>query len=84
MGADPTRRFMFGLTIDKFNIRLWFFSRSHVFVTEAMNLHTDAKHLIYFALSPFERRSFCSGAQLVYSKFSKFFMTKETLIARSR
>ncbi|KAJ3922984.1 hypothetical protein F5877DRAFT_32476, partial [Lentinula edodes] len=48
MGADPTRRFMFGLTIDKFNIRLWFFSRSHVFVTEAMNLHTDAK---YFALS---------------------------------
>ncbi|KAJ4489481.1 hypothetical protein C8J55DRAFT_603779 [Lentinula edodes] len=51
MGADPTRRFMFGLTIDKFNIRLWFFSRSHVFVTEAMNLHTDAKNLIYFALS---------------------------------
>ncbi|KAJ4492883.1 hypothetical protein C8J55DRAFT_217342 [Lentinula edodes] len=39
MGADPTRRFMFGLTIDKFNVRLWFFSRSHVFVTEAMNLH---------------------------------------------
>ncbi|KAJ3917263.1 hypothetical protein F5877DRAFT_44977, partial [Lentinula edodes] len=51
MGADPTRRFMFGLTIDKFNIRLWFFSRSHVFVTEAMNLHIDAKNLIYFALS---------------------------------
>ncbi|KAJ3880213.1 hypothetical protein F5051DRAFT_502077 [Lentinula edodes] len=40
MGADPTRRFMFGLTIDKFNVRLWFFSRSH-----------DAKNLIYFALS---------------------------------
>ncbi|KAJ4492020.1 hypothetical protein C8J55DRAFT_502662 [Lentinula edodes] len=51
MGADPTRRFMFGLTIDKFNVRLWFFSRSHVFVTEAMNLHFDAKKLIYFALS---------------------------------
>ncbi|GAW09900.1 hypothetical protein LENED_012113 [Lentinula edodes] len=51
MGADPTRRFMFGLTIDKFNVRLWFFSRSHVFVTEAMNLHIDAKNLIYFALS---------------------------------
>ncbi|KAJ4465916.1 hypothetical protein C8R41DRAFT_857601 [Lentinula lateritia] len=51
MGADPTRRFMFGLTIDKFNVRLWFFSRSHVFVTEAMNLHMDAKNLIYFALS---------------------------------
>ncbi|GAV99434.1 hypothetical protein LENED_000891 [Lentinula edodes] len=51
MGADPTRRFMFDLTIDKFNVRLWFFSRSHVFVTEAMNLHMDAKNLIYFALS---------------------------------
>ncbi|KAH7877017.1 uncharacterized protein C8R40DRAFT_1168940 [Lentinula edodes] len=51
MGADPTRRFMFGLTIDGFNVRLWFFSRSHVFVTEAMNLHIDAKNLIYFALS---------------------------------
>ncbi|KAJ4499966.1 hypothetical protein C8R41DRAFT_875539, partial [Lentinula lateritia] len=51
MGADPTRRFMFGSTIDKFNVRLWFFSRSHVFVTEAMNLHMDAKNLIYFALS---------------------------------
>ncbi|KAJ3904860.1 hypothetical protein F5879DRAFT_900405 [Lentinula edodes] len=51
MGADPTRRFMFDLTIDKFNVRLWFFSRSHVFVTEAMNLHMDAKNLISFALS---------------------------------
>ncbi|KAJ4464424.1 hypothetical protein C8J55DRAFT_482832 [Lentinula edodes] len=49
MSADPTRRFMFGLTIDKFNILLWFFSRSHVFVTEEMNLHIDAKNLIYFA-----------------------------------
>ncbi|KAJ3849284.1 hypothetical protein EV368DRAFT_85696 [Lentinula lateritia] len=41
MGANPTRPFMFGLTIDKFNVRLWFFSRSHVFVTEPMNLHMD-------------------------------------------
>ncbi|KAJ3815905.1 hypothetical protein F5876DRAFT_71679 [Lentinula aff. lateritia] len=39
MGADPTRRFMFGSTIEKFNVRLWFFSRSHIFVTEAMNVH---------------------------------------------
>ncbi|KAE9399542.1 hypothetical protein BT96DRAFT_993874 [Gymnopus androsaceus JB14] len=51
MGADPIRRFMFGLTIDSTNVRLWFFSRSHVFVAKIFDLHLNVRHLIYVALS---------------------------------
>lgn len=30
---------MFGLTIEKYDTRIWYFSRSHVFVTEKLDLH---------------------------------------------
>ncbi|KAK7024392.1 hypothetical protein VNI00_016333 [Paramarasmius palmivorus] len=32
-GTDPTRRFVYGMTIEHTNIRLWLCSRSHIFVT---------------------------------------------------
>ncbi|KAK7027274.1 hypothetical protein VNI00_015363 [Paramarasmius palmivorus] len=38
MGADPTRRFVYGMTIEHTNVRLWFCSRSHIFVTQILDL----------------------------------------------
>ncbi|KAK7042903.1 hypothetical protein VNI00_008638 [Paramarasmius palmivorus] len=51
LGSDPTRRFTYGLTIEDTDLRVWFFSRSHVYVTEALDIHQDAKALVYFVLA---------------------------------
>ncbi|ESK84231.1 hypothetical protein Moror_11083 [Moniliophthora roreri MCA 2997] len=51
MGSDPTRRFMFGMTVEHTNTRIWFFSRSHVFVTEKIDLQEDAKLLVHFIIA---------------------------------
>ncbi len=37
MYADPTRRFMFGTTIEDTNTRFWFFSRAIVLTSESFN-----------------------------------------------
>ncbi|KAK7060738.1 hypothetical protein VNI00_000470 [Paramarasmius palmivorus] len=51
MAYDPTRRFIFGITIEHTSIRFWFFSRSHVFVTESVDLQKEAKKVISFILA---------------------------------
>ncbi|KAK7024387.1 hypothetical protein VNI00_016328 [Paramarasmius palmivorus] len=51
LGRDPTRRFTYGLTIENTNVQFWFFSRSHVYVTENLDIHKDTKALIYFVLA---------------------------------
>ncbi|EEB89159.1 hypothetical protein MPER_12780, partial [Moniliophthora perniciosa FA553] len=51
IGSDPTRRFMYGLTIEHTDTRFWFFSRSHVFVTEKLDLQTNVKDVVYFVMA---------------------------------
>ncbi|EEC00111.1 hypothetical protein MPER_00003, partial [Moniliophthora perniciosa FA553] len=51
MGSDPTRRFVFGMTVEYTDTRLWFFSRSHVFVTEKVDLQEDAKLLVHLIVA---------------------------------
>ncbi|KAI3608807.1 hypothetical protein WG66_003765 [Moniliophthora roreri] len=51
MGSDPTRRFIFGMTVEHTNTRIWFFSRSHVFVTEKIDLQENAKLLVHFVVA---------------------------------
>ncbi|KAE9395605.1 hypothetical protein BT96DRAFT_826007 [Gymnopus androsaceus JB14] len=51
LGADPLRRFMFGLTVEHYDTRFWYFSRSHVFVTEKVHLHKNFREIIHFALA---------------------------------
>ncbi|EEB92715.1 hypothetical protein MPER_08736, partial [Moniliophthora perniciosa FA553] len=51
MGSDPTRRFMFGMTVEHTDTRIWFFSRSHVFVTQKIDLQKDAKFLVHLIVA---------------------------------
>ncbi|ESK85644.1 hypothetical protein Moror_9947 [Moniliophthora roreri MCA 2997] len=51
MGSDPTRRFSYGLTIEHTDTRFWFFSRSHIFVTEKLDLQKNIKDVIYFVMA---------------------------------
>ncbi|ESK85646.1 hypothetical protein Moror_9949 [Moniliophthora roreri MCA 2997] len=51
MGSDPTRRFAYGLTIEHTDTRFWFFSRSHIFVTEKLDLQKNIKDVIYFVMA---------------------------------
>lgn len=37
---DPCREFTFGFTIEHRTMRLWYFSRSHISVTEGFDYHT--------------------------------------------
>lgn len=39
MENDPRRRFTFGVTIENTSTRLWYFSRSHIMVTEPFNFN---------------------------------------------
>ncbi|KAK7042948.1 hypothetical protein VNI00_008685 [Paramarasmius palmivorus] len=48
MFNDPTRRFIFGITIECTTIRLWFFSRSHILVTHDLDLEVNVKDIVYF------------------------------------
>ncbi|KAK0486226.1 hypothetical protein IW261DRAFT_1416033 [Armillaria novae-zelandiae] len=51
MYADPTRRFMFGTTIENRTARFWFFSRAIVLVSESFDFLKDYTHLIRYMLS---------------------------------
>uniref|UniRef100_A0A0W0G1S6 Fungal-type protein kinase domain-containing protein n=1 Tax=Moniliophthora roreri TaxID=221103 RepID=A0A0W0G1S6_MONRR len=51
MGSDPTRRFAYGLTIEHNNTRFWFCSRSHIFITESLDLQKNIKDVIYFVMA---------------------------------
>ncbi|KAG7449398.1 uncharacterized protein BT62DRAFT_929364 [Guyanagaster necrorhizus] len=51
MYADPTRRFMFGTTIENTTTRFWFFSRAIILVTKSFNFIKDYAHLIHYVLS---------------------------------
>ncbi|KAK0499818.1 hypothetical protein EDD18DRAFT_1249829 [Armillaria luteobubalina] len=62
MYADPTRRFMFGTTIENTTTRFWFFSRAVVLVSEPFNFIKDYTHLIRYVLS----LSFATTEELGY------------------
>ncbi|KAK0230517.1 hypothetical protein IW262DRAFT_1306647, partial [Armillaria fumosa] len=62
MYADPTRRFMFGMTIENTTTRFWFFSRAIVLVSEPFNFIKEYKHLIRYVLS----LSFATTEELGY------------------
>ncbi|KAK0475131.1 hypothetical protein IW261DRAFT_1647127 [Armillaria novae-zelandiae] len=49
--ADPSRRFMFGMTIANTTTRLWYFSRARVVVSESFNFITEYRHLIHYIVS---------------------------------
>ncbi|KAK0199613.1 hypothetical protein DFS33DRAFT_177630 [Desarmillaria ectypa] len=49
--SDPCRRFIRGTTIGDASTRFWFFSRSHVFVTEAFNFILNPRPLIHYIIS---------------------------------
>uniref|UniRef100_A0A0W0GEN0 Fungal-type protein kinase domain-containing protein n=1 Tax=Moniliophthora roreri TaxID=221103 RepID=A0A0W0GEN0_MONRR len=51
MGSDPTHRFAYGLTIEHTDTRFWFCSRSHIFVTESLDLQKNVKDVIYFVMA---------------------------------
>ncbi|KAK0461954.1 uncharacterized protein EV420DRAFT_1665595 [Desarmillaria tabescens] len=51
MYDDPTRRFMFGTTIENATARFWFFSRAIVLVSESFNFVKDCNHLFQHVLS---------------------------------
>ncbi|KAK0480485.1 hypothetical protein EDD18DRAFT_1363656 [Armillaria luteobubalina] len=62
MYVDPTRRFMFGTTIENTTTRFWFFSRAIVLVSESFNFIKDYTHLIHYVLS----LSFATAEELGY------------------
>ncbi|KAK0461953.1 uncharacterized protein EV420DRAFT_1330968 [Desarmillaria tabescens] len=62
MYAKPTRRFMFGTTIENTSARFWFFSRAIVLTSEPFNFIKDYTHLIRYVLS----LSFATEEELGY------------------
>ncbi|PBK69877.1 hypothetical protein ARMSODRAFT_1018617 [Armillaria solidipes] len=62
MYADPTRRFMFGTTIENTTARFWFFSRAIVLVSQSFDFIKDYTHLIRYVLS----LSFATAEELGY------------------
>lgn len=46
MREDPARRFVLGFTIEKTDLRIWFVSRSDVFVSSAVNFLTDIRSVV--------------------------------------
>ncbi|KAF7790445.1 hypothetical protein EIP86_001400 [Pleurotus ostreatoroseus] len=52
MNRDPRRRFTFGYTIENATMRLWYYDRSQIVVSEPFNFITqDREPMIYFFLS---------------------------------
>ncbi|KAI5114952.1 hypothetical protein M0805_000808, partial [Coniferiporia weirii] len=51
MNSDPCRRFVFGITVENTNMRLWFSSRAVIMVTEAFNFIEDHSTLTHILLS---------------------------------
>ncbi|KAK0211957.1 hypothetical protein IW262DRAFT_344149 [Armillaria fumosa] len=49
--SDPCRKFIRGTTIGDVSTRFWFFSRSHVFVTEAFNFILNPRPLVHYIIS---------------------------------
>ncbi|KAK0194219.1 hypothetical protein F5146DRAFT_1184019 [Armillaria mellea] len=62
MYADPTRRFMFGTTIENRTARFWFFSRAIVLASKSFDFIKDYTHLIRYVLS----LSFATAEDLGY------------------
>ncbi|KAI0701055.1 hypothetical protein BC835DRAFT_295958 [Cytidiella melzeri] len=57
MREDPRRRFVVGYTIENTSMRLWFCSRTDIFVTEPFNFIEDHGTLSHFFLSLMYARS---------------------------
>ncbi|KAJ6477386.1 hypothetical protein C8R47DRAFT_1323354 [Mycena vitilis] len=51
MYNDPRRRHLMGFTIERDQMRMWYFCRSHVCVSEAFNFQTEPKFFIRFLLT---------------------------------
>ncbi|KAG7094704.1 hypothetical protein E1B28_005523 [Marasmius oreades] len=51
MCDDPTRRFIFGFTIEAKTMQLWLFCRSHIAKCEKFNYHEEPRPFIKFLLA---------------------------------
>ncbi|KAG7098613.1 hypothetical protein E1B28_000536 [Marasmius oreades] len=51
MFDDPTRRFIFGFTIEATTMQIWFFCRSHIARCEKFNYHQEPRPFIKFLLA---------------------------------
>ncbi|KAJ3557293.1 hypothetical protein NM688_g1550 [Phlebia brevispora] len=51
MRDDPARRFTYGITMEKFDMRLWYCDRSEVVVSESFNIMESYDLLVHFVLS---------------------------------
>ncbi|KAK7042410.1 hypothetical protein R3P38DRAFT_2767972 [Favolaschia claudopus] len=60
--VDPCRRFSYGITVNDDNLRIWFFSRSHEFVSSPFNSLKDIPTLSRVVLS----LAFATPEQLGY------------------
>ncbi|KAK0189893.1 hypothetical protein F5146DRAFT_931543, partial [Armillaria mellea] len=49
--SDPCRRFIRGTIVGNASMRFWFFSRSHVFVTQAFDFISNPRPLIHYIVS---------------------------------
>ncbi|KAK0433467.1 hypothetical protein EV421DRAFT_1718641 [Armillaria borealis] len=49
--SDPCRRFIRGTIVGNTSMRFWFFSRSHVFVTQAFDFISNPRPLIHYIVS---------------------------------
>ncbi|PBK71531.1 hypothetical protein ARMSODRAFT_859645, partial [Armillaria solidipes] len=49
--SDPCRRFTRGTIVGNTSMRFWFFSRSHVFVTQVFNFISNPRPLIHYIVS---------------------------------
>ncbi|KAF8870635.1 hypothetical protein CPB85DRAFT_1569553 [Mucidula mucida] len=47
---DPARRFVIVFTIEGVEMRFWYFSRSHIAVSEAFDYHKNPKYFIRFVI----------------------------------
>ncbi|KAF8907492.1 hypothetical protein CPB85DRAFT_1254269 [Mucidula mucida] len=47
---DPARRFVIAFTIEGVEMRFWYFSRSHIAVSEAFDYHTNPEDFIRFII----------------------------------
>lgn len=51
MREDPTRRFVYGFTIQDTKMRLWFVNRSDTFVSRNFNFIRNPRYVVHFFLS---------------------------------
>ncbi|KAJ7178039.1 hypothetical protein C8R46DRAFT_942976 [Mycena filopes] len=67
---DCRRRFTFGISVDGNEMRIWFFSRTHSFVSEPLDFISEPKPLVRFVVAI----AFATPEQLGYDDSSSCFL----------